>query len=168
MGDSYTRDQTIYEEWRPIVDFPNYSISNFGRVANSRGKLLAIQFNEYNGYYQVALWRYNKGHARTIHRLVATAFIDIIPGSNDVNHMDGDKSNNFVGNLEWTTRSENQLHAFRTGLNKTVRVRCVETNEIFNSVTECANRLNIGRTTVSNYIHGHKKSANGYTFELVE
>jgi hypothetical protein len=159
---------TYEEEWRAIADFPNYEISNYGRVINSRGNVLAIQFNEYNGYYQVRLWRNNKGYSNTIHRLVANAFLKIIPGSNDVNHLDGDKSNNFRHNLEWATRSENQLHAFRNGLNRTVPVRCIETGEIFNSVTECAKHLNLGRTSVSNCLYGYRQSVYGYTFELVK
>ena len=56
--------------------------------------------------------------AVNVHRLVALAFIEPVVGKPEVNHIDGDKRNNKVGNLEWTDRSGNNLHASRTGLRK--------------------------------------------------
>jgi hypothetical protein len=59
---------------------------------------------------------YLKRHPSFIHRLVATAFLEVVPGKNSVNHIDGNKLNNYYENLEWTTPAENTSHAFRTGL----------------------------------------------------
>jgi hypothetical protein len=69
----------------------------------------------------VNLKAHGKQVQRSIHRLVATAFIPNHDNLPEVNHRDGDKSNNCVSNLEWCTRSENLTHAFRTGLNRQLK-----------------------------------------------
>lgn len=109
------------EEWRSINMYEGkYEISSLGRVrsiSSSRGKILKQGINK-GGYLHVGL--FHKGFASTqkIHRLVAIAFL---PNSNfyiAVNHVDGDKKNNCVSNLEWCTNSENTIHAFKIGLMK--------------------------------------------------
>lgn len=112
-------------------DIPNYKgiyqISNLGNVkslkrnyVNSNGitytikeKLLKLTIS--NGYYSVTL--NNKGKRRfTVHRLVAEMFIDNPENKAEVNHIDGNKLNNCYTNLEWATKSENTLHAYKIGL----------------------------------------------------
>ena len=70
------------------------------------------------GYLQVSLWRNNKDTHCYVHRLVATHFIPNPLGLAEVNHIDGDRTNNHVSNLEWVDRSGNIRHAIRTGLRK--------------------------------------------------
>ena len=70
-----------------------------------------------HGYYEVGLCSINqRRHCFKVHRLVALGFIPNPTGAKEVNHKNGDKADNSAGNLEWATRSENILHAFRTGL----------------------------------------------------
>lgn len=71
-----------------------------------------------NGYMYVNLSKNGKYKSVTVHRLVAKAFLEKKPDKNQVNHIDGNKANNNVSNLEWTDRYENMQHAFKTGLNK--------------------------------------------------
>ena len=93
------------------------------------------------------------------HRLVALTFLRY-PANADsllVNHLDGDKHNNYPDNLEWTDYSGNIIHAFKTGLrgdNIRVKVRDVETGEVkeYYSCTECGNAHNVTETTVTNRI----------------
>lgn len=109
------------EIWKSIIDYPNYEISNFGRVKRtpsyfrSLSGILIPQLSN-NGRFRVPLCKNGKYKKFLIHRLVAIAFIPNINKLPEVNHIDGNPKNNIVSNLEWCTRSENMLHAFSTGL----------------------------------------------------
>jgi len=70
------------------------------------------------GYNYVSLSKNNKAKSYTVHRLVALHFIENPDKLPTVNHIDGNKLNNQVKNLEWSSFSDNQLHAYKTGLNK--------------------------------------------------
>lgn len=120
------------EVWKDIKGCEGrYQISNYGNVkslsryvSNHTGKLLVKekllkQRPDKKGYMRIDL-KYNNGIKRYlgVHRLVADAFIDNPNNKPQVNHIDGNKSNNNVSNLEWCTCVENMGHAFRTGLIK--------------------------------------------------
>lgn len=106
------------EEWVIIKDFPEYSVSNIGKVKrNITGKILKSFVNN-RGYEQLTLYRNKIKYGPVVHRLVLTAFVGEIPEGYVVNHIDGDKLNNDLSNLEIITISENNKHAFRTGLKK--------------------------------------------------
>ena len=168
------------EEWRPIPGYEGlYEVSNTGLIRSVERIITYVDgrkhryesvvkkpYIAHNGYYNVGLD--SKGKHLTIHRCVATAFIDNPNGLKVVNHKDGNKLNNNVDNLEWTTSSENNKHAFKIGLksNPTRPVRCLETGMIFNSVTDAANHLNGNRNNLSTAIKKGWKF-NGYHFEYV-
>lgn len=97
-----------------------YIIDRLGNVYNSKnGKTLVPQLST-GGYYRVKLSHNKISKSYSVHRLVAYAFIPNPLNKPDVNHIDGVKSHNYVENLEWVTKSENSLHAYRTGLNSNV------------------------------------------------
>lgn len=103
------------EIWKPVQEFPTlYRVSNLGRVASYR-KILATNIIN-SGYVSVQFKIDGKNINRTVHRLVAEAFISNPENKTEVNHKDGNKQNNCVHNLEWLTPSENKYHAFETGL----------------------------------------------------
>ena len=112
--------EVINEEWRIIADFPNYEVSNYGevrRVWKNHTNLKATAVNGF-GYEIVHLSRNGENKHRPIHRLVAAAFIDNPDNLPEVNHIDGDKLNNCVSNLEWVSRSQNMKHAYSIGLGR--------------------------------------------------
>ena len=118
--------ENIKEEWRPVKGFEGYyEVSNLGRVRSLDrvdsvgrvriGKILK-QSAKNNGYMHLVLSANGIKKNAHAHRLVAQAFIPNPLNKMDVNHIDGDKTNNKVDNLEWATRSENQKHAYDIGL----------------------------------------------------
>lgn len=103
------------EEWKQIPNLP-YEISSLGKIRNLQGKVLKT-YVQNSGYEQIKI-NYQGLHIhKSIHRLVAEAFIPNPLNKEYVNHIDGNKLNNTVDNLEWCTNSENILHARKTGLN---------------------------------------------------
>lgn len=109
------------ETWKDVKDYEGlYQISNKGRVKSLRwagGKVLKFG-NSGFGYFFVNLSKNNKCRNFFVHTLVARAFIPNPENKPEVNHIDGNKKNNCVENLEWVTESENHLHAYKTGLRK--------------------------------------------------
>lgn len=105
--------------WKPVVGFEKYYwVSTNGEVFSIRSQHKISPF--FNGYKQVELNVNGKSTKKSIHRLVAEAFI---PNPNNlpcVNHKDGNKLNNCVGNLEWCTHKRNMEHASETGLLRTI------------------------------------------------
>ncbi len=93
-----------------------YQVSPDGRVFSLVTNKWLKPRNAGAGYQTVMLYKNKRGKNFYIHRLVAEAFLDVVDGKDFVNHIDGDKTNNSVDNLEWVTRSENMLHANAIGL----------------------------------------------------
>lgn len=99
----------IEELWKDIngYDYP-YQVSNFGRIKGMKGFMKPYD-NGY-GYLVVELKQNKKSKHLRVHRLVANAFIPNPLNFPEVNHIDEDKHNNFVGNLEWCTSSYNKTY----------------------------------------------------------
>lgn len=156
--------ENFNEQWKTITDFPNYEVSDQGRVRNKTTKKLR-SFSYNHGYPQVDL--YPGQQTRTIHRLVADAFLGEHPGM-QVNHIDGNKKNNCIENLEWCTASENNQHAYNSNLRvppKGKSVRIIETGETFRSITKCAEAINGDVQNVSACLKGKRSTCNGLHFE---
>ena len=109
------------EMWKTIEGFENYKVSNLGNIkitANSfsRKEKNLKPLKTKKGYFRVGLYKNKKCHFKSIHRLVAKCFIDNPENKKQVNHIDGDKSNNAVNNLEWCSYRENMNHAINNNL----------------------------------------------------
>ncbi len=105
-----TREPRMKEAWRLIPGCDGYAVSSSGRVLGLRGFVLSASTNN-RGYKAVQAG----GKLRTVHRLVAAAFLGPCPASKQVNHKDCDKANNRIDNLEYVTQLENNQHAIRSG-----------------------------------------------------
>jgi len=118
------------EIWKNIKGCENYKVSNFGNVIGLKLKTnFGSTFKTYperkikpwtdkKGYKYIDISLYPKKKRFLLHRLVAYHFIDNPKDLPQINHIDGDKSNNKVDNLEWCTSKHNINHAIKTGLNK--------------------------------------------------
>ena len=122
--------EVCHEQWRPVVGFDAYEISNLGRLrrkpglnGGGAGIITHVQVAK-GGYCQYRMrieepgrtCKTRKKTARYIHRLVAEHFVPGQAEGLQVNHKDGDKANNRADNLEWVTPKENIEHACQTGL----------------------------------------------------
>lgn len=121
-------NRELKEIWKSVEGYEGlYEISNLGnlyrleyitnRGRKIKGKLMN-QYLNYKGYIQVYLIKEGKKFTTTIHRLMAIAFIPNPDNKPQINHLNGIKNYNKLENFEWCDNSENQLHAFHTGLKK--------------------------------------------------
>ena len=137
------------EEWRPVKGYEGlYEASNFGRIKSLKrhttsGGIMKIYVNPYNGYCYVNLCKDNKSATKRVHKIIYTAFNgwawgDKYDKAHTIDHIDGDKTNNRLSNLEVCTQSENQLRAFKNGLNPVVTRPVIDltTGEVFQSATD--------------------------------
>jgi len=116
-----------------IIGFEGqYEVSNAGDIRNVKsGRILAKSLMG-AGYVKADLWSFGKRRQTSVHRVVAGAFLGIPIEDMEVNHKDGDKTNNHVSNLEWVTKSENEKHSREElgNLCKPVKAICLKTGEV--------------------------------------
>lgn len=170
-----------------LKGFERYSVSNYGNVRNNISGNVLSKRKASNGYLRVNLRTgtvpYEKPTVVHVHRLVAEAFLPPIEGKPYVNHIDGNKENNVVDNLEWCTPQENSEHAYRTKADyrEECKVNIVKAQNrckkklkmivngkvqcVFGSKSEAAKKLGVNEKTIYNYLHGATKPI-GY--ELLE
>ena len=124
------------EIFKPIDLNPKYSVSNFGRVRNNKTNKILSPRN-LQGYQRVAFYVDGKPTDFRIHRLVAKAFIPNPENKPQVNHINGDKTDNRVENLEWVTNSENIKHAINNGLQDNTSQKMNELGGQIRTAIEC-------------------------------
>lgn len=172
------------EVWKDIEEYEGlYQVSNFGRIKSlnyrrtGKAKILKIA-KITKGYYGIILHKKGKYKNFKTHRLVAMAFIPNPDDKPQINHIDGDKSNNCISNLEWATNSENQKHAHVNGLIKSSKgsehylsrsvVQFSKENEFiaeYDSMSEAAKINIISHSNISACCSGKQKSAGSYKWK---
>ncbi len=105
------------EEWKEVIDFPNYSVSNLGNVKNKSNLILKPNILS-NGYYQHRLSKDGNYKTFKTSRLVAKHFLEGFDDKFEIDHIDNDKTNNNVNNLRCSTRSENNKNRRGYGKSK--------------------------------------------------
>lgn len=153
-------------EWNDHPYEQNIIVSTNGRVLSYKsGKRHELKPSDNGrGYLTVSIGARNP---RYVHDLVAETFIPNPNGYTEVNHIDGNKKNNHVSNLEWCTRHDNLMHACRMGLNESQKpVRIVETGEVFRSQNECARYIGGSASGIHDCRSGKSETHRGYHFEF--
>lgn len=135
------------EFWKPCPDYEQYyEVSTLGRIRTRRvfipneslfgdvggyfkKQSIKTQTVNRDGYMTTKLCKDGKCLRRTVHRMVAKAFLENPDNLSQVNHIDGDKTNNQVDNLEWISPSGNIIHAYATGLMNTEHLKGEKNNK---------------------------------------
>lgn len=171
----------MQEIWKDVVGYEGlYKVSNLGNVISlnyrktNKPKKLSYNVN-HKGYLDVHLTKNRTSKHKIIHRLVALAFIPNPNNLPQINHIDGNKQNNNVNNLEWCDNSQNQKHAYKLGLKKKLfgidspkhtKIYQYDLNGNFiktwNYIKEASETLNICQSNISLCCIGSYKSAGGY------
>src|SRR5215467_11222099 len=165
-------DTKLEEIWKSVgiingIDFRElYEISTFGRIKSLKRKILqgnnskiiserlmAAKLSPTEKYLKTTLYKDGKSLTIRIHRLMAQIFIPNPENKAIENHIDGNKLNNRIDNLEWVSTQENSLHAFSKGLNsKRFEIIVYNLNNeylhCYPSIRECARELKIGDTFI--------------------
>lgn len=164
---------TAQIEWRTIKEFPDFEVSNTGqirRVVASRGghKFLPLPYllspsKMKNGYLMVSFWKDGKRYGRTVHRLVAAAFLPEPKPGQVVAHWDGTRDNNSATNLRWASCSENALDRHRHGtmlrngavIDPQMVPEIKELRAQGLTYAEISQKYGVHRTTIMRAISGH-------------
>lgn len=163
------------EKWKDIKGYEGlYQVSNLGRIKSLRGnseRILKPGANN-KGYLYVRLYKNSKSKWFTLHRLVAEAFIPNPENKSQVNHIDEDKTNNVVSNLEWMTPKDNANHGTRTSrmiISKSIPIAAIkdETRLEFKSQKHCATELGLSAGCISECLSGKRKTHGGFKFEHI-
>ena len=168
----------MQEQWKQImVDeiVYDYEVSSHGQVRNMKtGRILKATKNS-KGYSTIGLHRNGKKTTMLVHRLVALMFIpnNDIQHKTDVNHIDENKTNNCVSNLEWTTHKENCNHGTsieRSAKAHCKKVLCVETGIIYDSAVDAQKQTGLPKQSISRCCNGTKyyKTVGGYHWQYVD
>ena len=155
------------ELWTEVRDFPNYMISNHGRVYSVKSNVTLRSRPSGWGYLQVML---SDGHnhqtTKSIHIMVAESFVPGWAEGLEPNHKDGNKENNHESNLEWATKRQNNVHALDSGLRKPrgTKVAVYGSDLRFDTVKECAEYFDTYSTTISAVLNGRLETWKGLKF----
>ena len=160
---------------KEIEGFENYIICTDGTVHNKKGHNIS-RWKDNVGYLQVKLSKEGKWYYKRVHRLVAEAFIPNPHNLKQVNHIDGDKTNNEVSNLEWIDNKNNTQHGYDNNLyhskHRNIKIEVYDkiTHQLINtykSIRETANELNINRKTLSRILFDNKENNYDYDFKAI-
>ena len=160
------------EIWKPVKNFENYLCSTTGKVKSIKSNKILKGCISSRGYVEYCFSKNGIRYLVFGHRLVAETFIPNPKKKKQVNHIDGNRTNNNIENLEWVTARENVIHArdvlntLKCGQNKK-GIICLETGKIYSSGLEAEKELGIHNGFINMVCHGKKKSAHGLHFVFV-
>eukprot|EP00435_Cladocopium_sp_Y103_P026659 s1550_g6.t1 len=174
-------EQIFGEEWKQVIDLrsgsivPGRMVSSFGRLKFQYGRI-SLGHQTKPGYFVTSVG----GRLELVHRIVAKAFLGDPPSlqHTQINHKDGNKSNNSADNLEYVTPAGNISHSYAA----MVRSPCIAARQkvecrlygstgdwtSYASMNQAAARLGVNQGNISKCIKGHRRQAGGYEFRLAD
>lgn len=174
------------ELWKDIQGYEGlYQVSNTGKIKSlhlGKNRILRSTPNSC-GYHKVELYKNKKSKVFYVHRIVAMSFIDNTYGKPQINHIDGNKNNNSVSNLEWVTASENQKHALKNNLHAPSyfkgRKGVLSSNSrevmqftkdgllvnYYYSIVDAANAVGCKPNSITQALTNKNKTCNGYVWK---
>ena len=165
------------EIWKTIEDYPNYMVSNMGRVKSlgndkTRKEKILKSCKCRGGYVMVNLYKDGKKKYLTIHRLVASAFLNNPDNLPQINHIDEDKTNNRVENLEYCTAEYNSnygTHNERIAKSLSIPILQFSFDGEFikkwDNTMDVQRELGIYQSNISSCLKGKRKTAGGYIWK---
>jgi len=161
------------EIWKDIKDYEGiYQVSNLGRVKNFKKRYIRKFRMDKDGYYQLNLCKNGIVKTFKAHRLVALAFINKPRELNIINHIDENKINNSIDNLEWCNRAYNNTYGSRySRLTRAIYKKELKTEKIlekYESIIDASKKCGIDNTSISKCLSGSTKSAGGFLWARAE
>lgn len=176
----------MIEDWKDVVGYEGlYEVSNRGNVRSLKryvkgskcerkmvSERILKPLNN-RGYASVALCKEGKVKRMSVHRIVATAFVENVRNEDIVNHIDGNRMNNDASNLEWCSQKQNVKHAKEVlGVDYRLiakRNKPIKRNDgvVFCSMNEAAQKSGTTRGNIYLQMRGKRKAAGGYTFKFL-
>ena len=165
----------VKELWKPLLEYKGLEVSSIGRIrkaANkSRKERILTEFpKDRDGYCRCSVQKLDgTWTSQPVHRLVAKAFIPNVENKQAVNHIDGNRQNNKVENLEWVTPKENVIHSFKFGVRKKCKqvpkktiltdfqISQIDKLRELYTVNQIAKLFNIEYQSLKNIIHKKKQ-----------
>lgn len=153
-----------YSYWKEIKGYPHLLVSRTGKVWTTTYNRELGQFLTNRGYLTVKLCKDKTIRSIGVHRLVAEAFIPNPDNLPCVDHIDGNKLNNNVENLQWISHSDNMRKACKQQDRKPKPVICIETGKVYKTIKEANRELHIPEAVVSAIVRGEYPSYHGFHF----
>lgn len=143
-----------------------YAVTSCGRVWSYKHNIWLTAFDIGNGYLRVDLYDNEQHNFRSVHRLVAEAYIPNPNNYETVDHIDNNRQHNTVNNLQWLSRIDNLVKEQPD--KKPIRIRCKETGEEFESLADCRRKIGCSTSNLSQHLKGLRGCVNGLHFERIE
>ena len=158
----------VEEVWKQIDDFPEYAVSNLGRVVNLIYDRPVNGVMTQNRYLKVTLRKDGQATQQYVHQLVAQTFFSGWRRGIRVRHLDGNRGNNSASNLEFVGGAYRLPKRIKFSRITSQRVRIIETQEVFRTVYDAADYIGGSPSNIYRVLRGERASHLGFSFEYVD
>ena len=155
---NFTKEQLYEYGMRDIPGYEGlYAITSCGRIWSHKSKKFLKTYSNGNGYQHLTLYKDGKPFQRYTHRLLGETYLEKKEGCNEIDHLDKDRTNNNINNLEWVSTKENNWRKFDD-------IYCIENQKYYRSSTEVEKDLGCPSSDVSKCLRKERISTHGYHF----